>query len=531
MALRSIIIFIVNLIITNLHKCQNNTYSFEDNNYFKHCVLLESVFGSERPGTVFFNYNHFRINMTKNTKDNKRFNPKGVINLNKHKEFMLTYTGFNTTAPLLKEILRLAGFVRIYEHGDENSAFILFYKNVRKKMLKPFNKYQRYGHIPYLSKLNAKDEMWKHYKKMRERFPEDYNFIRDTYLIPEDWDKFNETFDTYKEKVWMMKPKNSYAGKGIQLIESRDEVTKKTLITEYITNPFLLFNRKFDIRIFTVVTSVDPLRIYVYQESYVSFAAEEFSLDKSLYKNKTVHLTQFSIGKSSSKFDISMSKITLSQLKSILAEQGVDFDKVWDKLKDAVVKVIMTNIDQAMAEVPKINKNKNTFYELYAFDTTFDANLNPWIFEMNIVPDLNPFLEADKLVKNMMLSDMLTLIGHVPYSHSPSKHEEPELIHDIIHGRNSDNIDCSKNTESETCFVSDSLSDERREQLMYCIDEFSRQGGFQRVFPVKETLDYYSKFIKNPGPDNELLWKWISNPDIIENELNIKRIHGPEYDV
>lgn len=38
----------------------------------------------------------------------------------------------------------------------------------------------------------------------------------------------------------------------------------QNFVQEYIANPFLVDERKFDIGIYTVLTSIDPLRVYVY---------------------------------------------------------------------------------------------------------------------------------------------------------------------------------------------------------------------------------------------------------------------------
>ena len=35
-------------------------------------------------------------------------------------------------------------------------------------------------------------------------------------------------------------------------------------VQEYIANPLLVDGRKFDIGVYTVLTSIDPLRVYVY---------------------------------------------------------------------------------------------------------------------------------------------------------------------------------------------------------------------------------------------------------------------------
>ena len=42
--------------------------------------------------------------------------------------------------------------------------------------------------------------------------------------------------------------------------------------------------------------------------------------------------------------------------------------------------------------------------------------------------------------------------------------------------------------------------------------EFERPtGGFHRLFPLKNNIEYYSKFIENPGEENLALWKKMTS--------------------
>ncbi len=67
------------------------------------------------------------------------------------------------------------------------------------------------------------------------------------------------------------------------------------MVSEYIKNPLLLNGFKFDLRIYVAITSVNPLRLYVYEEGLVRFATEKYS--NADHKNVYVHLTNYSINK------------------------------------------------------------------------------------------------------------------------------------------------------------------------------------------------------------------------------------------
>jgi len=53
-------------------------------------------------------------------------------------------------------------------------------------------------------------------------------------------------------------------------------ITERIVVQEYMKEPFLIENLKFDIRLYVLITSCDPLKIFLYHEGIVRFATEEF---------------------------------------------------------------------------------------------------------------------------------------------------------------------------------------------------------------------------------------------------------------
>jgi len=69
------------------------------------------------------------------------------------------------------------------------------------------------------------------------------------------------------------------------------------IVSKYIDNPMLINNKKFDLRVYVCITSINPLRIYIYKEGLVRLATEEYSNNKKILNNPFVHLTNYSINK------------------------------------------------------------------------------------------------------------------------------------------------------------------------------------------------------------------------------------------
>lgn len=48
------------------------------------------------------------------------------------------------------------------------------------------------------------------------------------------------------------------------------------VVEQYIKNPLLVDKKKFDIRFYIVITSVEPLIAFLYEEGIVRFCTEEY---------------------------------------------------------------------------------------------------------------------------------------------------------------------------------------------------------------------------------------------------------------
>ena len=59
--------------------------------------------------------------------------------------------------------------------------------------------------------------------------------------------------------------------------KSKVPKNKNFLVMDYIANPHLINGLKYDLRVYVIVTSFNPLKIYLYNEGLVRFATQSYS--------------------------------------------------------------------------------------------------------------------------------------------------------------------------------------------------------------------------------------------------------------
>ncbi|KAJ1442916.1 tubulin tyrosine ligase-like family, member 1, partial [Ochromonadaceae sp. CCMP2298] len=141
------------------------------------------------------------------------------------------------------------------------------------------------NHYPNHFELTRKDLMVKNIKRYLKDLARDplsltslinADFVPVTYLLPADYTLFVEEFRRNPNAMWIMKPTARSQGKGIFIISKLVQIKKWSsqsrwaqmplkeayVISRYIENPLLVGGKKFDLRIYVLVTNFRPLKAY-----------------------------------------------------------------------------------------------------------------------------------------------------------------------------------------------------------------------------------------------------------------------------
>ena len=224
------------------------------------------------------------------------------------------------------------------------------------------------------------------------------------------------------------------------------------------------------------MTSINPLRIYLYKNGLVRFATDKFSTDPEvkyervlltckcfinsimllsntfgsipcasicfyvskhlgfhskrfyiffstfqLLSNMYIHLTNFSVNKKGEvpkdyPEGCQVNKWTIYQLWDYMKkEDNVDPEPFWEGVKDVVIKTLLCgheNIDRMMKASASSNYNN---FNLLGLDIFIDTDLRPYLLEVNTIPSLfinQVSKEIDLELKAPLIAETFNICGH-----------------------------------------------------------------------------------------------------------------------
>ena len=119
-------------------------------------------------------------------------------------------------------------------------------------------------------------------------------------------------------------------------------------------NPYLLDGLKFDLRLYVMILSCEPLKIFLYSEGLVRFATHQYqplspNAGKDQLNNLFMHLTNYAVNKENENFknakgmnDDTSHKRTLKKVLERLKADGLDTEKIMGEIKDVIIKTLIT---------------------------------------------------------------------------------------------------------------------------------------------------------------------------------------------
>ena len=369
----------------------------------------------------------------------------------------------------ITETCKKGGFALIKNFDNCNLIWRLVHPNKMKGIIRNIHNNQKYNHFISTFHLGRKDNLYKHFKYYKKLFPEMFNYAPATYILPLDGPDFEIDYKKNKKALWIVKPVNLSRGRGVHLLKGENEfkhLYKKStqlslpqyLISRYIDRPHLLNNKKYDLRIYVLIASFTPLRVYLYNNGLVRFATEDYK--RGNYDNIFIHLTNYSINKNNENYK---SNQNLKEQQCDLypreetevteAEGGIEYyengddnipdddsnkwslieyrnnfkkigrgdimDMIWSQIEAIVVKTVISVSTEYYKNIFP-NKINNTF-ELYGFDILIDEKFKAWLIEVNVNPSLHCTSPLDLSIKTDLISDIFNVVGILPYNHNGNR--------------------------------------------------------------------------------------------------------------
>lgn len=331
---------------------------------------------------------------------------------------------------------------------------------------------------------------------------------------------------------------------------------KRGIVQRYIGNPMLINGYKFDLRVYVVVVSYEPLKVYLNCEGLVRLATEKYSTDATSLECRNMHLTNYSVNKLSDKFVQSKdskgaheegeaieaddegpaSKWSFSEWKAYLSAHDTDFGVIWDGIKDLCVKTLIAVEPQIRGEWSRAMENEEagwgargpggahpaSCFETYGFDILVDQDLKSWLLEVNICPSLSSGSPLDKRIKTKVVADVLTLVGVQPLqtlfrTSGGCKRTSSDMAVDPPEGDESGlarmpppEVLAKRKARLALASRTDALAlfDEYAWDIVIkSHDEDMRCGGLERIYPTAESAQYVPYFDEETYA-NLVLRKW-----------------------
>eukprot|EP01116_Phalansterium_solitarium_P022233 TRINITY_DN7268_c0_g1_i1.p1 TRINITY_DN7268_c0_g1~~TRINITY_DN7268_c0_g1_i1.p1 ORF type:complete len:435 (-),score=136.52 TRINITY_DN7268_c0_g1_i1:62-1366(-) len=288
--------------------------------------------------------------------------------------------------------------------------------------------HQRLNHFRNHFELTRKDNLMKNLKRIKRQLEREdkleeaakYSFFPSTYLLPSEYAIFLEEWKKHPPGTfWIMKPIGKAQGKGIFLFNKLSQISnwkKDTrwnaeapqaeayIVQQYIANPYLVGGKKFDMRIYVLVSSYHPLKIWLHRNGFARFTGGRYSMDINDMGNALVHLTNVAIQRQAKNYTGAGIKWSIRNLKLFLiSKHGAEaVNQLFADIQQVLIRTIIA--------AQRVMMTDRHCFELYGFDIIMDSNLKPFLLEVNGAPSMSADSEEDHSTKFSVLDDTLSVV-------------------------------------------------------------------------------------------------------------------------
>lgn len=330
----------------------------------------------------------------------------------------------------LKHVVNV--FIRLgYEvtyNGDENWDVLWAHNypfNELKSTMQSLKPYQRVNHFPGSGYISNKVSL------AVSGLP----YIPRAFRMPGEKDALLK-FAKVNPNMMFVQKSNNHRGIKIEKLDNLNLGTEGSFVQEFVHNPLLVDGYKFDIGVYTIITSIQPLRVYIFMGDVLfRFCPEKYHPFDPEVRNKYVvgddYLPTWKVP-SLKPFYTKYGSGMKSSFDAWLKSQGKDASVVWDSVSDAIRTVFYAK-ESLFIQAGKSYPKTHNFFEMYRFDFVIDDQLQVHLMEANMSPNLSSsHFKENRLLYEQVVFNYLSLVGVGRAIHSgtlePQSKDEDEMV-------------------------------------------------------------------------------------------------------
>ena len=183
------------------------------------------------------------------------------------------------------------------------------------------------------------------------------------------------------DNTWILKPINMSRSMDMIVTNNINEIIRSVetgpkICQKYYSQPYLMNNKKFDLRFIIAVKNLFPLELYFYDKMFwIRSSNKNYSIDPLTFDDYEIHFTVMNYSK------FGMKTIYDKDFINYLNENKINWDEIYVKLQKQIKDIFIL----ASKDCPQmINYYSRSIYGL---DAVIDSNLQPHVLEINFQPD------------------------------------------------------------------------------------------------------------------------------------------------
>jgi tetratricopeptide (TPR) repeat protein len=258
-----------------------------------------------------------------------------------------------------------------------------------------FHEWIRFAHKSELARALAR----RRGKPGAPRYPE-------SFVLPEDRAALLDYAARESGASYIAKPPRGSGGQGISVTRDVHALADRmdVVVQRYIERPYLVDGRKAHVRLYGLVTSVAPLRAYLYREGIVRFAPDLYDLSDAGLANVHAHVTNTALHLDHPTLEVSEDPAqenvghvwTLGAYLKRMKADGRDIRAVRRGLRELGKGFVdMLCADGLFERQARAAPRRAFGFKMFVLDVLIDADARPWLIEMQHMPALrgSPLVE------------------------------------------------------------------------------------------------------------------------------------------